>query len=102
MTVGRLTERQWQGQVLEVAGLNGWWCYHTYDSRRSQPGFPDLVMVRERVVYAELKREGGRLSPAQRDVIDRLENAGQEVYVWWPGDYAEVQRVLSRRRMGAE
>jgi hypothetical protein len=35
-----MTERTWQDQVVEAATLFGWAVYHTYDSRRSAPGFP--------------------------------------------------------------
>lgn len=80
--------------------MYGWWCFHPYDSRRSTgEGWPDLTLVRERIVYAELKRDrGGRLSPAQIGVHELLRAAGGEVYVWWlPRDLPEVARVLARR-----
>src|SRR5688572_19177552 len=40
------TERAFQAQVVKYARLMGWTAYHTHDSRRSQAGFPDLVLVR--------------------------------------------------------
>ena len=42
-----MTEKQFMAQVVELAKLKGWLVYHTYDSRRSEPGFPDLCMVRK-------------------------------------------------------
>ena len=48
--------------VVDLARTLGWRVYHTYDSRRSQPGFPDLVLVRERILFLELKSETGKLS----------------------------------------
>jgi len=86
--------------VLRLARMYGWWAFHPYDSRRSTgEGLPDLTLVRDRVVYAELKRDrGGRLSPAQIGVHELLRAAGAEVYVWWlPRDLPEVARVLARR-----
>lgn len=79
--------------------MYGWWCFHPYDARRSAQGWPDLTLVRDRIVYAELKRDrGGRLSPAQVGVHELLRAAGAEVYVWWlPRDLPEVARVLARR-----
>jgi len=45
--------------VLSLAKLHGWIAYHTYDSRRSAPGFPDLILLRgERCLALELKRTG--------------------------------------------
>ena len=90
----KLTEKEWQAHVIETATLFGWRCYHTFDSRRSADGFPDLVMVRERVVWAELKRETGKLTVAQWDWITALEAAGQEVYVWKPSDREQVAALL--------
>jgi hypothetical protein len=91
-----LSERKWQAQVVQVARLHGWWVYHTYDSRRSQPGLPDLILVRERVVFAELKTDTGRLTPDQRACLDALQAAGAEVYVWRPRDFELISPTLRR------
>jgi VRR-NUC domain len=94
-----LTEKQWQRQVVDLAAQCGWRrTYHTYDSRRSASGWPDLVLVRERVVFAELKREGGKLTAAQREWITALQRAGAETYVWVPSMLDEVAGVLTGRR----
>lgn len=39
-------ESEAQQTILDLAGWRRWWAYHTFDSRRSQGGFPDLVLVR--------------------------------------------------------
>lgn len=91
------TERQFQAQLVALAKLNGWRCYHTHDSRRSDPGFPDLVLVRERVIFAELKRRSGKLRLEQREWLHDLENAGAEVYLLRPDDWADIERLLERR-----
>ena len=36
-----------QGRLIETGRLCGWLVYHTYDSRRSDIGFMDIVMVRD-------------------------------------------------------
>ena len=41
-----ISEEQFQQQVIDLATLRGWRCYHTRDSRRSAEGFPDLVLAR--------------------------------------------------------
>jgi hypothetical protein len=94
-----ITEKEWQAQVLDLARLCGWrHGYHTFDSRRSASGFPDLVLVRERVVFAELKSETGKLSAAQVAWLEALEAAGAEAYLWRPSDLVDVMQTLRRRR----
>jgi hypothetical protein len=92
-----MLEREWQSQVTQAARLLGWRVYHTHDSRRSEPGWPDLALVRDRLVMAELKTDTGRLSKAQRDWVTSLANAGVEVYVWRPSDIDHVLRTLKAK-----
>ena len=97
--VVRVTERQLQAQVVQLAQLNGWRCYHTFDSRRSAPGFPDLLLVRPpRLIFAELKSEKGRLRPAQAECFAALAEVERapETYVWRPGDFGDIQSTLRR------
>lgn len=91
-----VSEKDWQQQVIDLAQLLGWLYFHTYDSRRSSGGFPDLVLVRERVVFAELKSGSGRLTAAQHWWIASLSVAGAEVYVWQPSDWPQVEQTLRR------
>lgn len=95
-----MTEKAFQQQVLELARLYGWLPYHTYDSRRCAPGFPDLVLVREndRVIYAELKVPGNRLTQHQVAWRQALLSAGQDYRLWYPGDWDEIQAVLTGPR----
>lgn len=64
-----MTEAQLQTIVLQLAQLHGYNLrYHTRDSRRSQPGFLDLVLVnvaRGRVLFRELKTDAGKLTADQ-------------------------------------
>lgn len=95
----RISETEFQEQVLEFARLSGWLCYHTHDSRRSAPGFPDLVMVRPpAIIFAELKAEGGHVRPEQAAWLAVLgECPGVVVAVWRPGDWLEIEELLRRR-----
>lgn len=53
---GRRPEQAFQDQVVELAQACGWLVYHTFDSRHSVKGFPDLVMLRDAVLLVvELK-----------------------------------------------
>ena len=56
-----MSEKDWQQAVIDYARLRGYLVYHTHDSRRSEPGFPDLICLRAgRLVVMELKSAGGR------------------------------------------
>lgn len=89
------TERSFQEQVLELAKGLGWRSYHTWISLHSTGGFPDLVLVRRpRVVFAELKSERTKVTPAQQAWLDELKACGQEVFLWRPSDWDVLARVL--------
>jgi len=99
----RLSEANWQRQVIAMAELLGWAVYHVSNVRGrlrsgSSVGFPDLVLVRERVVFAELKVGRNRLTDAQCRWRDQLQGALAEWYVWRPEGVDEVQRILEMRR----
>jgi hypothetical protein len=93
----RMTEKEWQAQVLQLARMLGWRHFHAFNSKRSPSGYPDLTLVRDRVVFCELKSEAGKPTAAQRDWLDALEAAGAECYLWRPSDLELVGRVLSTR-----
>lgn len=62
-----MTEGQLQERVLDMARLFGWLSYHAFDSRRSEEGFPDLVLARDGfVLLVELKSQVGRQTTAQQ------------------------------------
>ena len=92
----RLSEKEYQAQILELACTLGWIYIHAYDSRRSTPGFPDLVLARApRVIFAEIKRDGLVLSLAQEVWGGELAQCpGVEYYVWRPSDWDSVVEVL--------
>lgn len=88
------SEADLQARVIMLARLRGWWVWHCTDPVMSAAGLPDLLLVRERVVWLELKTERGRLRAAQSEVIDRLRAAGAEVHVCRPHDWPTIERVL--------
>jgi hypothetical protein len=101
-----MTEAQLLAAVRHLARLTGWLAYHTHDSRRSEPGFPDLVLVsarRQRVIYAELKTDTGRTTPEQDQWLAALAAAGQETALWRPADLPHDIPAILRgdRRLAA-
>lgn len=92
--IKNMTEDQLQDSVLALADRTGWLAYHTHDSRRSRPGFPDLVLVdlrpgRARVLYRELKSQKGKPTPEQRRWLAALAAAGADVGIWRPSDWLD-------------
>lgn len=89
------SEKKFQAAVIAFAESRGWKCYHTHDSRRSAKGFPDLVMVRDKLIFAELKVKGGKLTQEQRDWLSCLCQAGQLAYAWNPSHWPEIEKLLA-------
>jgi hypothetical protein len=99
--------------------LYRWTVLHLHDSRRvvvvgdGEPvavgdkdiaGLPDLLLIRERCVWIELKSATGRLRPSQKRILEALRAAGQEVYVWRPAHLEEAKTgsgALRRPRMNS-
>jgi hypothetical protein len=94
-------EDQWDAQLFRgknaVAVMLGWTSYHTLRSRGSRAGYPDRTLVRDRIVFVELKREKTGPTDDQVEWLDRLAIAGGEVYLWRPSDLDEIAKVLSSR-----
>jgi hypothetical protein len=93
-----ITERAWMAQVRELAGLYGWRTYHPWLSVHSQPGWPDLALVKApRLILAELKSDKGRLTVHQKEWIEVLGQCDEiEAVVWRPEDLETVNRLLRR------
>lgn len=85
-----MSEKDFQNGVMKLARFHGFsLIYHVFDSRRSAPGFPDLVLVKPRtghILYRELKKNKGRVTPDQQTWLDGLTAAGQDAAVWRPND----------------
>ncbi len=94
-----VSERDFQSTIIQAAELLGYLVYHTFDSRRCQRGFVDLVMTKPgRCIMAELKTEKGRLRPEQKTWIATLSTCpGVEVYIWKPHQIDEVIQLLREK-----
>lgn len=89
-----LSEKAFMSEVIRFAKRQGWRSYHVHDSRKSVAGFPDLVLVRDRVVWAELKTETGRVTADQQTWLDALGATRAEVYLWRPSDWPSIVEAL--------
>ncbi len=101
----KITEAQFQSQVLDLAHLLGWRVAHFRPAMTKHgwrtavagngKGFPDLIMVRgDRQVVAELKSKTGFITGEQKLWLDAFRGAGVETYVWRPDDFEEIKEVL--------
>ncbi len=96
MVAESMSEKQFQDHVVAMAKRLGWLTYHTYSSKHSAPGFPDLVMVRGTVLYRELKAANGVVSHHQDVWLRALRVAGVDADVWKPKDLmsGRIEREL--------
>lgn len=81
-----MTEAQLEREVRRLLKERGLYGYHTHDSRGSESGWPDWVIVGRRILYRELKSTDGQLSPAQSRWRNLLVAAGSDWAVWRPAD----------------
>lgn len=104
----KVTEAQFQRQVLQLAKLTGWRTAHFRPGmdRRGNwqtavagdgAGFPDLVLVRETVLFVELKVNGNTLAPDQIAWRDALRAAGANWHHWTPDDWPAIEQTLKRQ-----
>lgn len=92
-----MRERDWQQTILDAARYRGYRCYHTFDSRRSEPGFPDLVCAKPGMplLAIEVKTERGRVTPAQERWLALLGSLpGVVVMIARPSDWDEIEKTL--------
>lgn len=82
-------EATFQSHVVRLAKAHGWWPYHVYDSRRSEPGYPDLTLLHRQhgLIFRELKAEKGRVKPTQWLWLHGLIDADQDAAIWRPSDW---------------
>lgn len=91
------SELSFQRWVEGLARRHGWRLYHANVSIRDERGFPDLVLTRTgRLIFAELKKEGGKTSLDQEGWLEDLRAAPgpPEVYLWYPHQRDEIEQIL--------
>ena len=105
-----LPEKDFTQTVIDLARKHGWLTAHFRTSRITRQdgsvyyetavqgdgaGFPDLVLVRDRVLFVELKSDAGSLREEQKTWRDRLEGARQQWFCWRPRDWKHIVEELT-------
>lgn len=98
-----ILETDWDATLFRgaksLAAQLGWTSYHTLRSKGSKTGYPDRTLVRDRILFVELKREKTQPTDDQVAWLDKLAAAGGECYLWRPSDLDEIAVILAHRWM---
>ena len=90
-----------QGRIRELALETGHLFYHTYSSKRSDPGWVDTAICHPDggpLFLWELKSMHGEVSPAQRRWLEALQRVTRvEARMVTPADWPWCVRALTRR-----
>jgi len=102
-----MSEDQFQRKVIARSIELGWEVAHFRASRTAHgwrtacqgtaKGFPDLILLRHGIqVIAEIKAEGGKITPEQRRWLGAFSKVpGAIVCVWRPSDWQHIEEVLT-------
>lgn len=85
-----MTERELFESVRAHLDAFGWLWYHTYDSRRSGAGFPDIFAIRKgKALAIELKSQRGQLTDEQWRWFIAFDVAGIDCHLWRPSHLSD-------------
>jgi hypothetical protein len=99
-----MLERDIQESIRQAAKDFGWsslgggFFYHTWNSQKSEKGFPDIVMSNgSHLIVAEVKRNKphGKVTPEQRAILDILSEHIPLTFLWREDDLQEAYEVLA-------
>ena len=93
------SEADFQEQIVTLAEATGCWVYHVHDSRGSNPGFLDLMILRGiDLTFLEVKSQKGRVRPEQQWVADALGKVKRvTARIVRPSDWPWVEAKLTER-----
>lgn len=84
-TEGVAREKDLHEQIQEFCASKGWICIHSRYDRpaTNQAGTPDCIIATDdgRTLWVELKRRGGKCSPAQNAMLAWLVKNKQKAFV---------------------
>lgn len=93
-----VSEKAFMDAVVRLAKQHGWMAYHTWSSKRSPEGFPDLVLAKagQPLYTVELKINTGQVTLAQQAWLAALAGCtGVAAEVWRP---AQLEEIAARLR----
>jgi hypothetical protein len=94
-----ISERDLQQLIIDLATTFGFWHFHARDMRRSDTGWPDLILARPRspLLVWEIKAARGKLSDEQYDWgVVLMQVPGIDYRVIRAADWAYVVETLTR------
>lgn len=96
--LARWSEEQFLRRIAREARDNGWLVFHAPSGVGSDPGYPDLHLVRGgESIFWELKVGSERPTEAQVEWNRRLRAAGHRAEFRWPvPHYVEMVALLRR------
>ena len=95
------SEAEFQAVVIDKFNKAGWLSHYFHANQwTGDAGWPDLLLVNRagRLIWAELKSEGGVIRNQQYKMIELLRKGGHEVYVWQPSDLPEIERIIEQAK----
>jgi len=94
-----VTEAEFQAQVRDRALRCGWLYYHTHDSRRSDAGFPDTILIKNgMLIAAECKVEGRKATLEQIEWLKAFDSVRvTRSYIWRPEHLDEITTLLGAK-----
>ena len=87
MNISSPSHTEMDNAIRDACKLGNALHYHTHDSRRSEPGFPDWTILPTRmnpdrsIIFAEVKTKDDRLSVDQHEWITELRKSNFAVVV---------------------
>ena len=90
-----IAEAPFQRLITDLAEWCGWVWWHDEDSRKNDAGLPDLLLIRRRLIWREIKTERGKLRPEQLAFGQRLLRAGQDWDCWRPSGWDDIVATLT-------
>ena len=97
-------ENCFTGNILELAGLQGWRAFRfpTWRATCTAPGVPDLWLLRPpELLVIEAKRSGKTLTPDQADWLDALSHVTEvTTFCFSPRHWPLVEAALRRATDG--
>ena len=100
----RRDEIKGMNQISQVAKTLGYLTYHVHDSRRSEPGFPDLWILGFGIlIVLETKAGNNTVTVEQQRWLEELRNASVDareynVDRWKQGDRSIVDELMAAKR----